>query len=306
MRLVTRGDVDGVMCAVLLKAIGLVDKMLLVQPGEMQDGIVAISDNDIVCNLPYAPGCGMWFDHHLSEEAPSRLPGAFRGSYQVAPSAARLVYDYFINEHPALARFEPLLDVVDRFDSANVTPRDLTHPEPAMLLAFLLDPRTGLELQPSYRINDDELIQMIPNLLIELPVQQVLEHPDVRERVEAYRALTNEAKRHCQELLRIAGNVIVLDLREAGWVPPGNRFLIYTIPGTEQTNISIRLSMGRRGKRVVIKVAHNVFNRTSTVNVGALMATYGGGGHFGAGGCHVPAKEADQVLTALIEQLREP
>ncbi len=305
MRLVTRGDVDGIMCAVLLKAIGLVEDMLLVEPREVQAGQVAIGGDDVVCNLPFAEGCGLWFDHHSSEEAPARHPAAFRGRYAAAPSAARLVFEHFRPDHPELDRFLPLLDVVDRFDSAQLTRGDVERPEPAMLLAFVLDPRTGLGVHHSYQVTSVQLAQRIPDLLLAHAVEDVLKVPFVKERVEDYHALNEEARRVFAEYQEVDGNVLVLDLRDCKWVPPANRFLLYTLPGTEQVTVSVRLSRASGGSSVVLQVGHNIFNRACRVDVGALMASYGGGGHRGAGACQVSPADADRVLAEIVARLRD-
>lgn len=304
MRLVTRGDVDGLMCAVLLRAAGIVDSEVQVHPKDVQDGKVAVTPDDIVCNLPYAEGCGMWFDHHVSEEAPGRLPESFSGRFGLAPSCARLVYDHFVGEHPELVRFSDLLEVVDRFDSASLTEKDIVDPEPAMLLAFITDPRTGLGYHHGYRVSNRELTGMLPGLLLTLSPEEILELPDVKERVDRYRELSKEAVALLAERTRADGNVLVTDLRDAGEIPPSNRFLVYTLPVAAGTNVSVRLSRLKGGEGVSIQVGHNILRRTCPVNVGELMASWGGGGHRGAGTCQVPAPEADRILSEVVAKLK--
>lgn len=304
MRLITRGDADGLMCAVLLRAAGIVDSTQQVHPKDVQDGKIPVTENDILCNLPHAEGCGMWFDHHASEETPGRLPGSFKGRFGLAPSCARLVYEHFVGEHPELRRFDALLAVIDRFDSANLTPRDITDPEPAMLLAFLVDPRTGLGYHHSYRISNKQLTDQLPELLLSKSPAEVLELPDVQERVERYRAMEKEALKVLAARSRAEGKALVTDLREEAEIPPANRFLVYTLPAAKGTNVSVRLSKLKGGEGVSIQVAHNILNRTCAVNIGELMATYGGGGQKGAGTCQVPAAEADRVLEHILGKLR--
>ena len=305
MRLVTRGDVDGLMCAVLLKAAGIVDTHVQAHPKEMQDGTVAVTGDDIVCNLPYAPGCGMWFDHHSSESLPSRQPEAFVGRYALAPSAARLVYEHFLDDHPDLERFLPLLEVVDRFDSARLTREDVLRPSPAMLLVYLLDPRTGLGYHHSFRISNREMTQMMPDLLLELSPEEILAMPDVQERVLYYRQTEEQARNLLGAHTHIDGNVLITDLRAMEEIPPANRFLVYTLPGAETTNVSLRLSMVKGADKVSFQVAHNIFNRTARGDVGALMARYGGGGHRGAGTCQISTTSAERVLGEMIAILKE-
>ena len=301
MRLVTRGDVDGLMCAVLLKKAGVIDSIAQVHPKDMQDGNFEITSNDVICNLPFVKGCGMWFDHHLSEETPARLPEVFEGRYGIAPSAARLVYDAYLPENPALEEFAGLLEVVDRFDSATLTKEDVTNPEPAMLLAFVLDPRSGLGYHHDYRISNKELTQKMPDLLLEHSVDEILAMPDVKQRTDRYAAMQTESKKLYSEHSEVRGKVVITDLRGVSEIPPANRFLIYTLPGHENTTVSIRLSGVRGGEKVSLQVGHNIFNRTSKLNVGALMADFGGGGHLGAGTCQVLSDDAGKVLADIVK-----
>lgn len=305
MRLITRGDVDGIMCAVLLKAAGVVDSFLQAHPKDVQDGLVKATPEDIVCNLPFIEGCGLWFDHHSSEDTGVRRPAKFEGRYEIAPSAARLVYEYYLPSHPELSRFLALLSVVDRFDSAQLTIEDVKNPEPAMLLSFLVDPRTGLGLHHHFRISNKQMTDSLPGLLIEHSPEEVLALPDFQERVAAYEKDQETARAFYKEHSRVEGNVLVTDLRGVASVPPANRFLIYTIDGFEKTNISIRISAAKGGEKLSIQAGHNIFNRTSKVNVGELMAKFGGGGHRGAGTCQVDATTSEAVLARILEAARE-
>jgi hypothetical protein len=305
MRLITRGDVDGLMCAVLLKAAGLVDDYVQAHPKEVQDGTVPVTGNDIVCNLPYAPGCGMWFDHHSSESAPDRLPASFTGRYALAPSAARLVYDYFLAEHPEIQRFAGLLEVVDRYDSAQLTRDEVLQPSATMLLVFLVDPRTGLGYRHTFGISNRQMTQMMPELLLQHTPEEILALPDIRERVDYYRQMQGRSLTMLEAHTRAEGNVLVTDLTDVPEIPPANRFLVYTLPVAERTNVSIRISRVKEHDRVSFQVAHNIFNRTSRSDVGAIMAAHGGGGHKGAGTCQVATRDADRVLANLIAAVRE-
>jgi len=304
MRLVTRGDADGLICAVLFRAAGIVDRMFQAHPKDMQDGTVEVGPDDVICNLPYHEGCGMWFDHHSSEDSSDRLPTSFRGRYGLAPSTARLVYEYLVVDHPQVKRHESLVDAVDRFDSARLTMDDVARPEPVMLLFFVLDPRTGLGYHHSYRISNKQLTDMMPDLLLKHTPAEVLELPDVTIRVDRYRAMENEARVVYGERTRVEGNVLVTDFRAVSEIPPANRFLVYTLPGADKTNISIRLSTVKGGGRVSIQVAHNIFNRTSKVDVGRLMVAYGGGGHRGVGTCQVPAEDFNRVFSEIMTACR--
>lgn len=304
MRLVTRGDADGLMCAALLKAAGIVDEVMQAHPKDVQDGKVEVGSDDIIANLPYAEGCGMWFDHHSSEQTAERLPESFVGRYAIAPSAARLVYEHFVGDHPELSRFDDLLEVVDRFDSAQLTREDVESPSPGMLLCFLVDPRTGLGYHHSYRISNKALTDRLPEWMTEHSPEEILAMPDLQERVKRYEELNEAAAAAYTARSRREGTVLITDFRDADEIPPANRFLVYTLPAAEGTNVSVRLSMARGGENVSIQVGHDILNRTCTADVGALMRARGGGGHRGAGTCQVPASEADAVLAELVDELQ--
>jgi hypothetical protein len=290
---------------VLLKAAGVAGEMLQVHPRDMQEGKVKATADDIVCNLPYASGCGLWFDHHISEEAPERTPASFKGTYALAPSAARLVYNYFVGDHPELKRFEPLLQVIDRFDSANLTLEDVKNPSAAMLLAYIADPRTGLGYYHEYRISNKQLTDMLPDLLLKHTPEEILQMPDVQERVERYHKCNADAVQLYRQHSRADGNVLITDFRGVGEIPPANRFLVYTLPGMERTNVSVRLSDVKKEGKVSIQVGHNIFNRTCKTNVGALCAEYGGGGHRGAGTCQVPVADAERVVREIVGKVKQ-
>ncbi len=302
MRIITRGDVDGIMCATLLKAAGIAHEMIQAHPKDVQDGKMAVTAEDIVCNLPYLPGCGMWFDHHISEESEGRAPEKFEGAYGLAPSAARLVYEYFVNKHPQLKQFEGFLEVVDRFDSASLTKEDVKNPSGAMLLAFIIDPRTGLGYKHDYTISNRQLTDKMPELLLKHSPEDILKMADVQQRVDYYFENQKAATVLYTRCSRLQGKVIITDFREVTEIPPANRFLVYTLPEFESATVSIRLSMVRGGGKVSVQVGSNIFN-PCPVNIGQLMAEYGGGGHKGAGTCQVATDELNKTLAEIIQRL---
>ncbi len=307
MRIVTRGDLDGTMCTVLLKQVEDITGMLQAHPKDMQDGIVDIQEGDIICNLPYHPSCSMWFDHHASEAMEGRQPGKdFAGDYDPdAPSAARLVYEYYVEDHPALRRHEAFLDVVDRMDSAQLTLSEVAYPQGAVLLCFLIDPRTGLGRYHHYRISNKEMTDMMPDLLIKMTVEEVLKHPDVKERADTYWKLHAETEEVFTQHSRLDGNVIISDFRGLEEIPPGNRFLVYTLDGLREGNISVRVQDARPDDTHFIALGHNIFKRDCKTHVGQLLAEYGGGGHKGAGTCQVKVADTDRVLGEIVERLKQ-
>ena len=92
MRLITRSDFDGLACGALLESLNMVDEWLFVHPKDIQDGQITVTKNDILANVPYLPGCGLWFDHHSSEEERLGLGIKFEGVSKKAPSCAHVIY----------------------------------------------------------------------------------------------------------------------------------------------------------------------------------------------------------------------
>lgn len=309
MRLITRGDMDGLTCTVFLTLMEKIDEIKFTHPKDLQDGRVEITSDDIIANLPYHPHCAMWFDHHLSEEKALEGIGSFKGKYGLAPSAARLIYDYY--QHPArggseetlqgrpgrpdLKRFEELLEATDRMDSAQLTVEDVTNPTRYILLLYTLDPRTGLGKFQDYFL---KLVAWIKKH----PIEEILKFPEVKTRCD--RILTDQ-ERFKQALLqhsRQEANVIITDFRGVGDLPIGNRFLIYTL--FPRGNISIRLFDGKDRKFVVAALGHSIFNRTSNTNIAQLLRKYGGGGHRGAGTCQLSLEEAEGKIAEIIQQMK--
>ena len=248
MRLVTRSDFDGLACAALLEELGVVNEYLYTHPKDVQDGKVGITSNDVLANVPFVEGCGLWFDHHSSESKRVQPAGKLKGACEAAPSAARVVYNFYAKEPQnaaQLKKFAEVLNEVDKADSASHTKEDILNPQGRMLLAFLSDPRTGMVYKRTHRISNFELMKSLPGMLRTMTIDQILANPDVQERVQAYRADNETYKKFLKETARIDGDAIVLDLRGKKDLPSGNRFMEYTL--FPDQNISVRLVDGRGG-----------------------------------------------------------
>lgn len=298
MRLVTRGDLDGLTSAVIITMKEPVDGILLVHPQDITDKRVEITSQDILANVPYDPRCGMWFDHHLltpSNEAP---PEGFAGRHRTAQSAARLVYEYYLERHPDdpdLLRLATLVDETDRLDGAELTPDDVEHPRDYILLGYTIDSRTGLGSFEDYFLR-------LVDWLKTMSIQQVLEQPEVRERVERLRSDQESFKKLLARNSFQLNNVVVTDLREMERLPAGNRFLVYSL--FPEANVSLRVHWGPRRDSVVAAVGHSIFNRTCRTSVGDLMSRYGGGGHRGAGTCILPLDNAADAIDEILFELQ--
>jgi len=301
-RLVTRSDFDGLVCAALLKELGILDEIKFVHPKDMQDGLVEITDRDITTNLPYVPGARLAFDHHESETM--RLGEAAENHIIVpgALSAARVVYDYFGGaERFTRPSTEPLMEAVDKADSALFSLEEIKAPTGWILLSFLMDPRTGLGRFRDFRISNYQLMMELIDACLESSVEEVLNMPDVVERVELYREHASAAQAQLLDCSTVHGNLVVLDLRKAEVIHPTNRFMIYALH--PQCNMSIHVLWGLKQQNTVFAMGKSIVDRSSRTDVGALMLSYGGGGHEAAGTCQVANDEAERVLGELVERV---
>ena len=297
MRLLTRSDFDGICCAVLLKELGLMDEMVYAHPKDLQDGKIAVGKNDILANVPFVPGCGLWFDHHSSEYERLELKHKYEGCSKNAPSAARVVCDYYGAEK--FDKFKEMLEYVDKIDAGILTEDEVLNPKGWVLLGFICDPRTGLGYHKAYRISNLSFMNDLVDHLAEKTIDEIIALPDTVERIQRYRENDQKAREFLKQHSVVHGPLLVTDARGSEDLPPSNRFLIYSL--YPETNISIRMIDGRGKEFVAISVGYSIFNRTATVDVGSLMLRYGGGGHKKVGTCQVPYNDADKVLKELID-----
>jgi nanoRNase/pAp phosphatase (c-di-AMP/oligoRNAs hydrolase) len=300
-RLVTRSDFDGLVCAALLKELGILDEIKFVHPKDMQDGLVEITDRDITTNLPYVPGARLAFDHHESE---TLRMGEAAENHIIVPgalSAARVVYDYFGGAEQFKRVTEPLMEAVDKADSALFAFDEVRAPTGWILLSFLTDPRTGLGRFRDFRISNYQLMMELIDACLELSVEEVLELPDVVVRVTLYSEHAVAAKEQLLARSTVHGNLVVLDLREDDVIHPTNRFMIYALH--PQCNMSVHVLWGLKQQNTVFAMGKSIMDRSSRTDVGALMLSYGGGGHRAAGTCQVANADARDVLGELIERV---
>ncbi len=298
MRLVTRADMDGLTSAVIVTLKEPIDEIVLVHPQDITDKRVPIRGDDILANVPYHPDAGLWFDHHLLTESNEKPPANFKGRHRIAPSAARLVYEYYLEKFPndpQLLRLSKLVDETDRLDAAQLTPDDVDNPRDYILLGYTIDSRTGLGAFEDYF---NKLVEWLKTMSID----EVLQQLEVKERVERIRREQDEFKRLLQRNSFQLSNVVVTDLRDVDRLPAGNRFLIYTL--FPDTNVSLRVHWGPAHHSVIAAVGHSIFNRTCKTSVGDLMSRYGGGGHQGAGTCVLPLEKAADAIDEILFELQ--
>lgn len=298
MRLVTRGDLDGLTSAVIITMKEPIEKIVLVHPQEITDKSVEIREGDVLANVPYHPNATMWFDHHLLTSSNEMPPPDFKGRYGLAPSAARLVYDYYTEKYPKdpdLKRLERLVEETDRLDAAQLTPQDVENPQGFILLGYTIDSRTGLG-------SFEEYFTKLVGWLKTMSIEEILQQPEVKARVDRIRSEQADFKRIIKRNSFTLNNVVVTDLREIEQLPAGNRFLVYSL--FPEANVSLRVHWGPSYNSVVAAVGHSIFNRTCKTSVGELMSKYGGGGHRGAGTCVLPLERAADAIDEILFELQ--
>lgn len=301
MRLVTRSDFDGLICGVLLKEANIIDSYKFVHPKDVQDGLIAIDENDVLANIPYWPGCGMWFDHHSSEEdSKMLLTENFKGESRKENSCARIIYDYFGGSEK-FPNFEEMINAVDKSDSADLSIDEIKNPSGWTLLSFIMDPRTGLGRYRDYRISNYTLMENLIEYCRTMQIDEILELPDVMERITRYRDHSHKYTEQIKDNAKVYGNCLVIDFRSIETPFCGNRFTEYAL--FPEQNISIRLMRGKNESTTVFAIGHSIINKTSKANVGVLCKNHGGGGHENVGTCQVESLRADEILNEMIIEI---
>lgn len=302
MRLVTRSDFDGLACAVFLKEAGIIDHWKFAHPKDLQDGLIEVTKDDCLANVPFVEGCGLWFDHHSSEAERNAYKGRYIGDSRQSPSCAHIVYDYYGGKEK-FPNFDDMLIAVDKVDSANLTREEILNPTDWVLLGFIMDPRTGLGRFRNFRISNYALMEELIDYCRTMTIEEIMALPDIQERVDLYMEQTEKFKEMVKAHTVTYDKVIVSDLRGVDPIYTGNRFMIYSL--YPEQNISAWIVSGRGGKGCSAAVGYSVLNRTSNVDVGQLMLKYGGGGHKAVGTCQFSDETMEEQLPKLIQELRE-
>jgi nanoRNase/pAp phosphatase (c-di-AMP/oligoRNAs hydrolase) len=300
-RLVTRSDFDGLVCAVLLEQLGMVHDIMFVHPKDVQDGQVEIGPGDIATNLPYSPDAHLVFDHHRSETVRNATIAANHIIDPDAPSAARVVYDYYGGAERFPSVSPELMRAVDQADSAQYSLEEVLAPTGWVLLNFLMDSRTGLGRFRDFRISNYQLMMQLIEACQHYGIDEILQLPDVRERVDLYRQQAAAFVAQLQRCSSVRGSVVVVDLRDEDVIHAGNRFMVYAL--FPACTVSAHVLWGKQRQNTVIAVGKSILDRSSNADIGALMLSHGGGGHANAGTCQVPHDHADRVVDELVGQL---
>lgn len=302
MRLVTRSDFDGLICGMLLKEADIIDSWTFVHPKDLQDGLFQPTENDVLANVPYVKGCGMWFDHHTSENDRLGWNQAVKGESRLAPSAARIIYEYYGGESK-FPNYKEMIEAVDKVDSGQLSREEILNPNGWILLGFISDPRTGLGRFRDFRISNYQLMEELINLFRNMKIEEILDLPDVKERVDMYFDQTEKFKSMVEKHTAIKNNVIITDLRDVDTIYTGNRFMIYSL--YPEQNVSMWIVDGKQKQNVSIAVGYSILNRTCTADIGKLMLKHGGGGHKMVGTCQVPYDSANGVINEIADYLMD-
>ena len=305
MRLVTRSDFDGLACAMMLKELGLIDEIKFVHPKDVQDGKVELSKTDITTNLPYDPRVGLAFDHHESEE--DRLKAIeTNGKLIIDPnarSAARVLYDYYGGRDKFPRISDELMNAVDKGDSADFTEDEILHPTGWVLLHYLMDARTGLGRFHDFRISNYDLMMELIDYCLEHSIDEILELPDVKERVDLYFEQEKLFKEQLKRIAKVDGDCVILDLRNEDIIHAGNRFMIYAL--YPEVKYSVHVVWGFRKQNTAVMIGKSIINKSGVVDIGQLCLTYGGGGHHNAGTCQLSNDEVDVLLPSIIMAINQ-
>lgn len=300
-RLVTRSDFDGLVCAVLLRELGIIEEIKFVHPKDMQDGTILIDEKDITTNLPYVKGVHLAFDHHHSETIRLGEKPENHIIDPAAPSAARVVYDYYGGKERFPSIADDLMEAVDKGDSAQFSQDEILNAQGWVLMNFLMDARTGLGRFRTFRISNYDLMMELIQYCRDHTIEEILELPDVKERVQLYHEHSEKAKEQIKRCAKVYNNLVILDLRGEETIYVTNRFMIYAL--FPECNISIHVMWGLQQLNTVFAIGKSILDRSSKTNVGELALKYGGGGHEAAGTCQVDNDDADRVQAELIEQI---
>jgi nanoRNase/pAp phosphatase (c-di-AMP/oligoRNAs hydrolase) len=301
MRLLTRSDFDGLACGALLLYMGIIDEWEFVHPKDIQDGLVKATDTDILANIPYVPGCKLWFDHHSSETERLGVDAYFEGVSRKAPSCARVVYEFYGGDEK-LGRFGEMIRYVDKVDSADLTPDEITNPSGWVLLGFIMDPRTGLGRFKDFTISNYDLMKKLALVCASKNIEEIMAMPDVKEREAVYFEQAKLFSDMLKKVIHADGNVIVADLRGVETIYAGNRFLMYTM--YPEQNISVWIVDGKNKQNCSITVGYSIINKSAKLDVGSMLLKYGGGGHTQVGTCQVPYEEAEKTIAEIIGQCK--
>lgn len=300
MRLVTCSDFDGLVCGALLKEAGIINQWKFAYPKDIQDGLVDVAEDDCLANVPYADGCGLWFDYHCNEYERNQLSGKYKGESRVTPSCARIIYEYYGGEE-RFPQFGELMEAVDKVNAGNLTADEILNPKGWILIGFLLDAKTGLFRWRDFTISNYQLVEKLMDECRIMTIDDILELPDIKERTQTYNAQNKKFKKMMKAHTRLEKDVTISDLRGVNPIYTSNRFMIYGI--YPKQNIFACIVSGRGGTGCSVTVKYSVLHKTPNLNLEELMLKYGGCGHKTVGTCQFSDGDMVEKIPLLLEEL---
>ncbi|MCK5313004.1 MAG: exopolyphosphatase [Desulfobacteraceae bacterium] len=294
MRIVTRPDFDGIVCAVFIEqAENITEPVQWIEPGDVQQGTAEIKPGDIMANLPYDERCSIWFDHHISNVPVFKVEGSFK----IAPSAAGIVYEYYKEKGLLQRNYDELVEQTDIIDAAELTKDQVLNPEkyPYILLSMTVKNKDESDL-PYWN--------KLVSLLKHVPIKDILEDKEVKKRAENILKENIAYEKYLKEYTKIHGNISVTDFRSFDKSPSGNRFLTYHLFPDTIASITIR-NKYKNKNQILLSIGKSIFNNKSNVNIGKLLSGYNGGGHDGAGGCTLDIESANKDIEKIISIMVE-
>lgn len=194
MKLLTRADFDGIVCAVLLREVERIDSIEFLHPRELFEREQTITREIILAKLPYMPECGKWFHHqsHETRTLTSDIPS--NGIYRAAPSTAHVIYEYYPNGK--FHKHAPLVAMADKFETASFTREEIMNPQGWMLLFLVMDPWTGLGKFHHFTISHRQLMYDMVDWIRAYSLEDIFQLPAVRDRVSRYWQIRKEIKRY--------------------------------------------------------------------------------------------------------------
>ena len=290
MRIVTRPDFDGVVCAVLLiDALGIKEPVKWAEPSALQRGQVEIRKGDIIANLPYDDKCTLWFDHHYTNE----IDHPFKGVFKIAPSAAGIIFEHYQDRFKR--DFSELVTATDKIDSADLTLDEVCQPEK---YGYVLLSMTVFEGDYPNEFYWNRLV----NLFGEHDFERILKDPEVKRRCQD---VVNQNEQYAVQLkanTRLEKQVAITDFRHLKKTPTGNRFLVYALFPESFVHVRIRRE-DQNKDMIAVSVGHSIFNPHCNVNAGLLLADFKGGGHYGAAGARFHGSKAEEFIPQIIDAL---
>jgi nanoRNase/pAp phosphatase (c-di-AMP/oligoRNAs hydrolase) len=298
-RLITKCDMDGLACGLLLKEVGLVDRILFAHPKDIESNKIEVGGDDITAGLPYRETACLVFDHY---------PGALaskgaRDNLIVdssMPSTSRVICNHYKQtDNPRISK--DLLVAVDKGFSADISIDEILSPTGWILLSYLIDQRTGLERYRRFGITNAQLIERLIDHSSGQTIWEILNSPDVEERLTLYFSSMERCKAQLLRCSTVHYNLVVTDMRREEVVYPGNRFMIYAL--FPECNVSMHVINDANGTRTSFVVGKSIIDRSCSKDVGKILKGHGGGGHFNAGTCMVDRDSADELKGRLIGEL---